>query len=66
MGAVLGVFSLASWVSSGSGVSVGLVVWGRAIKLPKPSPEWASAPGTQGLEGVGVGPGLWRVSRGPG
>lgn len=34
MGAVLGVFSLASWVGSGSGVSVRRVVWGRAIGSP--------------------------------
>lgn len=63
MGAVLGVFSLASWVSSGSSVSVGLMAWGwgggGATGLPKPWAPNGSGPRRPG--GWGAGPGLQRV-----
>ena len=56
MGAVLGVFSLASWVSSGSCVSVGLMAWGwgwgwrdRAPQAVSPERVWA--PEARGLGG---------------
>lgn len=58
MGAVLGVFSLASWVSSGSGVSVGRVIWGRPIGTPQSQTPWGFG---RELGGRSLG---WREYRG--
>lgn len=52
MGAVLGVFSLASWVSFGSGVSARPLVWARGgDSEPQTRPERALAAESRGLEG---------------